>query len=109
MHVGISPQEIIPGNTNFIEHVAFFAARLRGKRQSLFRHKTNGYRLRSRVLSECNDPSLEIRIRREREIGFTVHVEQDNEVVKIDYDIIICTRARRLKRTDKCNDGIMLL
>jgi len=46
---------------------------------------------------------------REREIGFTVYVERDGGVVKIDYDIIIRARARRSKRTDRCNDGIMLL
>lgn len=75
----------------------------------MFRRETDGYRPRSRAPSGRNDPSLGIRIGREREIGFTVHVERDGGVVKIDYDIIICARARRLKRTDRCNDGIMLL
>lgn len=109
-----SPREIIP-RIRILSSASYFffflPRRLRRseRSQSLFRRETNGYRPRSRAPSERNDPSLGIRIRREREIEFTVHVERDGGVVKIDYDIIICARARRLKRTDRCNDGIMLL
>lgn len=97
-------------NTNFIEPIAFFAwadEKARGASNSCF--DGGGYRSRSSAPSGRSDPSLRIRIRREREIGFTVCVERDGGVVKIDYDIIICARARRLKRTNRCNDGIMLL
>lgn len=100
--VSVCLQEITPRIRILLSGVTFFRhANKDADGVSLFRRDGWLSFVIARTLSGCNDPSLGNCIRCETE--FTVRAEQNDGVVKIDYDIIICARTREgLNRADIC-------